>query len=276
MSTGWWIERGPNGGYVAAVVLRALATAVEDPARTPAVLHRPLPRAAGEGPVQIDVQIERPGRMLTFVSGRAAPGRSPDRHRAGRLRRRRCPAWSSATCSRPTSCRPRPSTPTVIPPAMRRSSRCGSATSCAGRSARRSSAARRRRSLGGWIRLRPGRGHAAPPTTSSSPPSPTRGCRRSSPGWTTRGVPTIDLTIHFRAPIPPGRRGVVPGRVPLPDGRRRLRGGGRRGVERRRSACWPTPASWPCCCPARVTADVAVTARPWRWRRRITPTITPL
>ena len=31
MSGGWWIERGPNGGYVAAVILRALYTAVLGP-----------------------------------------------------------------------------------------------------------------------------------------------------------------------------------------------------------------------------------------------------
>ena len=27
MDRGWWIERGPNGGYVAAVILRALTAA---------------------------------------------------------------------------------------------------------------------------------------------------------------------------------------------------------------------------------------------------------
>ena len=77
MSPGWWIERGPNGGYVAAVVLRALATAVDDPTRTPRsfTVHYLAPPAAGS--VQIDVQTERTGRMLTFVSGRV--------HQDGRL-----------------------------------------------------------------------------------------------------------------------------------------------------------------------------------------------
>jgi len=31
MSKDWWILRGPNGGYVAAVLLRALTEAVGDP-----------------------------------------------------------------------------------------------------------------------------------------------------------------------------------------------------------------------------------------------------
>ena len=72
MSPGWWIERGPNGGYVAAVVLRALSSAVADATRTPRsfTVHYLAPPA--EGPVQIEVQTERTGRMLTFVSGRVS------------------------------------------------------------------------------------------------------------------------------------------------------------------------------------------------------------
>ena len=32
---GWWVVAGPNGGYVAALLLRALALAQGDPARAP-------------------------------------------------------------------------------------------------------------------------------------------------------------------------------------------------------------------------------------------------
>ena len=35
MDPGWWIERGPNGGYVAAIILRALTMAVDDVDRSP-------------------------------------------------------------------------------------------------------------------------------------------------------------------------------------------------------------------------------------------------
>ena len=51
MSPGWWIERGPNGGYVAAVVLRALSTAPSTDAdrgrraRSPCTTSRRRPRA---------------------------------------------------------------------------------------------------------------------------------------------------------------------------------------------------------------------------------------
>ena len=74
MHEGWWIERGPNGGFVAAVVLRALTAAVADPARTPRSLtvHYLAPPAVG--PAEIDVTIERSGRSLTFVSGRLRQG----------------------------------------------------------------------------------------------------------------------------------------------------------------------------------------------------------
>ena len=30
---GWWIERGPNGGYIAAVVMRGFPAEVADPDR---------------------------------------------------------------------------------------------------------------------------------------------------------------------------------------------------------------------------------------------------
>src|SRR5215831_13807253 len=70
MDPGWWIERGPNGGYVAAVILRALSTKVDDANRSPRsfTVHYLAPPV--EGPVQIEAAIERSGRLMTFVSGR--------------------------------------------------------------------------------------------------------------------------------------------------------------------------------------------------------------
>ena len=67
---GWWVLRGPNGGYLAALVLRAITTDVADPARRPrsfAVHYLRPPRA---GDVEVIVQPERVGRTTTVVTAR--------------------------------------------------------------------------------------------------------------------------------------------------------------------------------------------------------------
>ena len=67
---GWWIERGPNGGYVAAIVLRAILAEVADPTRRPRSLTLHYLRPPTEGPCEVVVSIERVGRGLTTVSAR--------------------------------------------------------------------------------------------------------------------------------------------------------------------------------------------------------------
>ena len=65
----WGVPRGPNGGYIAAIVLRAMEGMV--PADRPArslTLHYLRPPA--DGPVRVDVQVEREGRSLTALSAR--------------------------------------------------------------------------------------------------------------------------------------------------------------------------------------------------------------
>ncbi|HUC08103.1 MAG TPA: acyl-CoA thioesterase domain-containing protein, partial [Solirubrobacterales bacterium] len=73
MSERWWVERGPNGGYVAAVILRAIqrAAAVE---RAPRSLTVQFPRAPIAGPVEIAVKVEREGGTVTFLSARLEQG----------------------------------------------------------------------------------------------------------------------------------------------------------------------------------------------------------
>ena len=53
IDTGWWIERGPNGGYIAAIVLRGLALAVGDPERTPRSLTVHYLAPPREGPCEM-------------------------------------------------------------------------------------------------------------------------------------------------------------------------------------------------------------------------------
>lgn len=70
MAREWWVVRGPNGGYLAAVILRALTDAVGDEARSPRSLTVHYASPAGDGDVEIVTTIERSGRSLTTVSAR--------------------------------------------------------------------------------------------------------------------------------------------------------------------------------------------------------------
>jgi len=71
---GWWIERGPNGGYIAAIVLRGLALAIGDADRTPRSLTVHYLAPPTEGPCEMQTRIERSGRRVTFVTGRLTQG----------------------------------------------------------------------------------------------------------------------------------------------------------------------------------------------------------
>lgn len=67
---GWWIERGPNGGYLAAIVLRAVLAEVDDVARRPRTMTLHYLRPPTEGPCEVAITVERAGRGLTTVSAR--------------------------------------------------------------------------------------------------------------------------------------------------------------------------------------------------------------
>jgi acyl-CoA thioesterase len=71
ISDRWAVPRGPNGGYIAAVMLRALEAEVADPDRAPRslTLHYLRPPVPGQ-PAQVHVAIERTGRTLTSLSAR--------------------------------------------------------------------------------------------------------------------------------------------------------------------------------------------------------------
>jgi acyl-CoA thioesterase len=70
VSPRWRAGRGPHGGYLAAMLLRALIEAVADPRRAPRSLTIHYARAPQAGPVRIDATIERQGRSLSTLSAR--------------------------------------------------------------------------------------------------------------------------------------------------------------------------------------------------------------
>jgi acyl-CoA thioesterase len=70
VSGDWRAGRGPHGGYLSAMLLRALVETVADPGRTPRSLTIHFARAPEPGPVSIHTVIERAGRSLSTLSAR--------------------------------------------------------------------------------------------------------------------------------------------------------------------------------------------------------------
>jgi acyl-CoA thioesterase len=74
IAPGWRAGRGPHGGYLAAMLLRALIATVDDPGRTPRSLTIHYTRAPEPGPIEILTTIERAGRSLSTLSARMQQG----------------------------------------------------------------------------------------------------------------------------------------------------------------------------------------------------------
>jgi hypothetical protein len=68
LDDGWWISTGPNGGYLAAVLMNALTAAVDDPERTCRSLTVHYLSQAVVGGATVDVVVERSGRSMTSLS----------------------------------------------------------------------------------------------------------------------------------------------------------------------------------------------------------------
>lgn len=67
---GWATPRGPLGGYVLAIVIRALELAVDDPERSARSVTMHFLRVPEAGEVVVEPRVERAGRSLTSVSAR--------------------------------------------------------------------------------------------------------------------------------------------------------------------------------------------------------------
>jgi acyl-CoA thioesterase len=196
MSERWWVGRGPNGGYVAAVILRAVMATV-GPERAPRSLTVQFPRAPAAGPVEIAVRVEREGGRATFLSARLEQGGeiqatalavlSEDWGEAG---------FADATmpdAGEPGELHsPEPGAVEGMPAMFQNYSARAAigATAFSGGPARN----------GGWIRAREPRLLDAPLAAAILdawfPASFVR-IGRPVP------APTIDYTVHFRSPLPP-------------------------------------------------------------------------
>ena len=65
----WWVVVGPNGGVIAALLLRAAQASVA-PDRSPRTITVHYVRPPVEGEVEMEVSVDRTGRTVSFVSVR--------------------------------------------------------------------------------------------------------------------------------------------------------------------------------------------------------------
>ncbi len=71
----WWVVAGPNGGYIGAILSRALASVEgERPLRSLTVQYL---RAPNEGPARVEVARERVGRSVSFLTARLMQDERP-------------------------------------------------------------------------------------------------------------------------------------------------------------------------------------------------------
>jgi acyl-CoA thioesterase len=186
---GWFVVRGPNGGYIAAILLRALAAAVDEPARAPRSLTVHYTAPPVEGPAWIETRVERRGRSLSNVSARLCQG---ERLLAVALGAFSLPREAAAfrDVSPPEVAPPEQcvAMPVRIPIHERFEQRWAIGES------------------GGWIRLAQAEGWQAldaPLAAALCDAWPPAVFGRLPAEQIGRGVPTVDLTIHFRCALPP-------------------------------------------------------------------------
>lgn len=200
---GWWIVRGPNGGYIAAILLRALQIIIgaDHPPRSLTV-HYLAPPVEGE--CTLRVEVDRRGRSMVFAH--AALEQAGSVRAVARLAA--SPAFeiplSFSTLAPPHYEPPawdheRP--PAPIPMAARYETewREGDDATAGDGIAR----------VGGWIRFAPEEGNQSfdAPAVAAITDAWSPAIFHKVP-ITDRGpaiaVPTIDLTVHFRTQVPEG------------------------------------------------------------------------
>ena len=190
----WWVIRGPNGGYVAAIIERAMTEAVGDdqrPARSLTV-HFIVPPEAG--PIEVRTRLERQGRSLTSTSAQLVQGDRLIATAVGAFAAgREAVEYSEAEM------------PDVPPPAAVRSRSMEDAPPHAEMFDWKPAigpvdfSAGGRAITGGWFRLR--EPQVADPVVLTSYADnwfPALFFKTREPV----GVPTVDFTVHFRTGLP--------------------------------------------------------------------------
>jgi len=193
----WWIERGPNGGYLASLILSGMTTEV-DAVRILRSLTVHYMARPSEGGCEIHVSVERVARSMTFVSGRLMQDGVLLATAQAAFSARRDPTETFADLQMPDVPGPEdiPELPIpegMMPPfAAHFDYRWALGTFPYSGSDRAVT--------GGWLRPKGGRALDALilPTFADGWP-PAVFSRRTTPAL----VPTIDLTVHIRGEIEP-------------------------------------------------------------------------
>jgi len=204
LDRGWWIVVGPNGGYLAAILLRALCETVGDAERSPRSLTIHYVSPAGEGPARVQTRIERAGRSLSTASARLEQdGRLIALALAAFARPRSSPEFHDLLMPEvpPPESLSRLALPTEVTVPMREQLESRPAFGAPARASAPHALA------GGWLRPAQPRLLDAPFLAflcDAWPPAVAQ--HRALAGSPVRGMPTVDLTIHFRAPLPADAR----------------------------------------------------------------------
>lgn len=193
----WQVGRGTtNGGYVAAVITRALEEAVGDPGRFPRSLTVHYLARCGPGPARVAMTVERQGRTLTNLSARMSQG--------GAVVALALAAFGGPRPGLDFQHQPMPEAPP--PEELRSWQRDGGPAFAANWDYRwcvggRPFTQAPEAVSGGWIRPREPRLLDAPllAAMADAGPPPVLMLMDRPRGI----VPTIDLTVHFQAAVPP-------------------------------------------------------------------------
>jgi acyl-CoA thioesterase len=192
---GWWIARGPNGGYLAAILLRALGLATGDPTRAPRSLTVHFLAPPAEGEVTVETRLEREGRSLSSVSGRVIQdGRSVATALAAFSKPRTSAGFEHSAMPEvppPDRC---PEMPVHVPVHERYETRWAVGTPPFGGG--------NEALCGAWLRTAEPRPVDALALTAFSDGIPPALFSRLGDRALTGGVPTIDLTVHVRSGLP--------------------------------------------------------------------------
>lgn len=200
LAEGWDTPRGPLGGYVMAILMRGLEEAVADPGRQARSVTMHFLRPPHAGPVTVRARVERAGRTTTSVTGRL----EQDGKLIGLAIAAHSTPWKSPTIDDSAM-------PDVGPPPSRDADDEGFPPGSAPPFAGRMSMHHRfgappfsgadHGEVGGWIGLREERpidSLAVAVIADAWYPAPWPRLKTLAP------APTIDLTVHFRAPLPLG------------------------------------------------------------------------